>query len=293
MQKAVFSKSAVATGALFILGDAVMYLPVKNSGQHTFWGFLTAIAVGFVLYFAVTPIYNFILNEEKTCKGLKKVIKTVILLVLAVAAAFAASGTFTVFTRFVSQVILMKTPMWIINIIFFGVTVFFATKRQEDSLKFALICFSFVIIMIILFFFGSISDYSLKNVNLSSLPNFAELIKETKTYIVNPVLPSLLLPFYYRLVFRKNRVSGHFGMFLGVLLLGVCILSAIMLFGTELACKLSNPYASAISTISVGRLYTRLDGFSYFIYFASAIIKINVCVFLAYSCLKKLYKAFG
>ena len=291
-QKTVFSKSAMATAILFILGDGIIYLPTHSGGNYTLWGFSIALAAGLILYFAVSPIYSFVMGEVAD-NGLKRLFKGILLITLAVAPLFFAAQVFSVFVSFVSEVILPQTPIWLINIVFLLVVVFFALKRQEDSLKFSLICSVFVIIGIIFFSLASISDYELKNITIFPLPEFRELIKETKPYFINPLLPSLLLPFYYRLVFRKNRVSGSLGAILGYLFLGICLLSVVLLFGTELASKLSNPYASAISTISIGRLYTRLDGFSYFIYFATAITKINVCIFCSYSCLKKLNKCIG
>ena len=39
-----------------------------------------------------------------------------------------------------------------------------------------------------------------------------------------------------------------------------------MLFGPTFAARIEYPYTAAVSTVSVGRLFTRMDYFSYFIY---------------------------
>ena len=51
-----------------------------------------------------------------------------------------------------------------------------------------------------------------------------------------------------------------------------------MLFGAQMSGEFDYPYAMAISTVTFGNLFSRLDGFSYFIYFVTALIKITVCV---------------
>ena len=264
-----------------------MFFPASSGGEFTLLGFLSAIAVGIPLYFCVTPIYNYVLSK-KNRGAFGSIIKIVIFAVVAVASLFIASNSFESFIEFASQVILPKTSKIFLIISFLVVVIFFGFKRQEDTLKFSLISFCFTAIAIIFFFLASIGDYETDNIIISNLPDLRELSGEAKPYFINPILPSLLLPFYYRLVFGENKNSGHWGLIIGLILFGLCILSAVLLFGTELSCRLSYPYASAISTISIGRLYTRLDGFSYFIYFVSSITKINICVFLCYSCMRKI-----
>ncbi len=287
MQGSVFSKSAAAAGALFILGNAVMFFPTSSGGEFTLLGFLAAAAAGIILYICVTPIYSFVLSEKRG-GTLRIIISTAVFAVIAVASLFIAADSFRDFIDFASNVILPKTSRAFIIITFLAIVVFFGFKRQEDSLKFSLICFGFTAIAITFFFLASIGDYEAENIRMSSFPDWGVILSEAKPYFMNPLLPALLLPFYYRLVFKGNKNSGHFGLALGLIFFGLCILSAVLLFGTELSCRLSYPYASAISTISIGRLYTRLDGFSYFIYFASALTKINICVFLCFSSMKKI-----
>lgn len=287
MQSSNYSKSALAVGALFVLGDAVMYLPSKLSGENTLLGLLIAIVLGAILYLAVIPIYTFTLKDGKSAIY-QRIIKYTVLSVLAIGSAFAVAECFKNFTQFVSKIILPDTPLWLISAIFTICILYIALKKQQAFLKFSLICFLFTAIAIIFFFLASVSDYQLENINIMKFPKLPELFYETKPYLLNPVIPSLLLPFYYSTVFGENKASGNWGALIGIILLGVCILSAVLLFGTPLACRLSNPYASAVSTISIGRLYTRLDGFSYFIYFVTSLVKINSCIFIVSSCLKRL-----
>ena len=76
-------------------------------------------------------------------------------------------------------------------------------------------------------------------------------------------------------------VSGGCG------LAALVLLNSVMLFGAELAGKFDYPYSAAISTISVGYLFSRMDGFSYFLGFACTLVRIGVCITTVKSLFKK------
>ena len=56
----------------------------------------------------------------------------------------------------------------------------------------------------------------------------------------------------------------------------LCIAGSILLFGPNLAGELDYAYSQYISTFTVGRLFTRLDFFAYFLFFITSISKIWV-----------------
>ncbi len=288
-ENTVFYKSVLSACALFILGNGVMVLPDKTADEYTFLGLIIASLTGIALTVVLIPVANFCCNSAKNI--FFKIIKGVIFSFLSVAALFTAADTFTDFTRFVSIHILPEISQWVITAVFVFTVVFFALKRQEDILKFALICFLFVAVTVVFFLLATSSDFRLQNIYIDSLPKFGQMSKAAKPYFIKAALPSLLLPFYRSFLFGKKRSTACiFGITTGFVLLGVCVLSSVLLFSPQLAGRLSYPYASAISTVTIGKIFTRLDGFSYFIYFFAAIIKINICGFVAVEGLKKVRK---
>ena len=294
-RKTVFFTHASAVSALFILGNGIIMFPVKSADEYNFTGFLLAQVLAFLLYFAVRPLADrfFCDNANKGAGNFKKALLVLCYVAVAVFAVFTAAAVFTDFTEFVTEVILPDTPKILAIIIFGAVVVFFATRRQEDILKFCLIAFWFTVILMVFFFIAVAHNYNLRNIFIFRLPQITTLARQTAPYIKNPVLAVLLLSVYQTLVFKKNRVGAAVsGIAAGGVLLGLCVLSSVLLFGAPLAGRLDYPYAAAVSTVTVGRLFTRMDGFSYFIYFAAAITKITVCLFLVYSSLKKLKSIF-
>ncbi len=290
MKKTIYLSHSVALYSLFILGSAVIQIPSATADEFTFTGYLVTIVIGFLLYLAVIPIANRIFAENKSLLP-SKIPSCIILLAISVAVSFLAADTFTDFTSFVHSEILPDQSPFFSVAIFAATVLFFSLRRQEDILKFALLSFSFIAIAITVFSFLTLHNYNLRNIFIFRLPTVSQLIKQSKPYLLNPVLPSLLLPVYNSLVFKKCRKKEAFiGLGFGFIILGACILSSVLLFGPHLAGTLDFPYAASVSTVTVGRLFTRMDGFSYFIYFASALIQITVCIFIVKGCIEKINK---
>ncbi len=290
MKKTIYFTHSVALYALYILGSAVIQMPSAKADEFTFMGYLVTIITGFLLYLAVIPIANRIFSENKSFLPSKS-LSCLIFLAISVAASFLAADTFIDFTNFAHSEILYNQSSFFTVVIFASTVLFFSLRQQEHILKFALISFCFTAVAVIVFILLTLHNYNLRNIFIFRLPTVPQLIKQSKPYLLNPVIPSLLLPIYNNLVFKKCKKKVAFiGLGLGFVTLGACILSSVLLFGPHFAGTLDFPYAASISTVTVGRLFTRMDGFSYFIYFASALIQITVCIFIVKSCIKKINK---
>ena len=142
------------------------------------------------------------------------------------------------------------------------------------------------------FFFIAISgNFDAEYIIYDRMPNADEALNATLPYLLKTAMPIVILPFYFRMVFEDNCKGACIGgITAGFVLFCICMLSSILLFSPALAGRLSYPYASAVSTVTVGKLFTRMDGFSYFVYFSAAVTKINVCLFVASDSLKRLNK---
>ena len=258
-----YTKHFIALCALFILGNAVIGLPQKTADKFTFLGFLISFAVTFIFYF----LFSFV----PLCKPL--------LAVAFLLSFWAAADTFLEFIKFINDTLLRETANILIVLPFVFVAVYFAFQKSEVVLKFSLVAFFFSVLAVIFFFAFTAKDFDARNIIIKSLPSFKNLYTQTLPYIKKVVLPSLLLVIYAKILQKPKKVM-YFGMIAGNALLAVCLLNSILLFGSVFSGELEYPYASAISTVTFGNLFTRMDGFAYFIYFASCIIKITVCVYI-------------
>lgn len=285
-----FSIHTIALSVLFVLGNAVIYLPQKNANEYTFLAFMVAAVLNILAVALSFPLAEFSFKEAEI-KGIKKCFAVVIIIVVTLFDAFCIAETFKSFIKFVSAVILPDTPMFFITVLFLAVVLFFISKRQEELLKFSFLAFFITASLIIFFFFATVTNYNFRNIFIFRLPKTKEFIGKLTPYIKNPVLQSLLLPFFtVSAVGKKHKKHLLWGLAIALTLLGICLLGPLLLFGPVFAGDLPYPYASAVSTVTVGRLFTRLDGFSYFIYFATALVKIVASAFLIKKGLKRLNK---
>lgn len=296
MKKAtVFRSHQSALTALFILGNGVIIFPKAEADEYTFLAYILCAAATFLLYLILTPLINKVYGFKATenTRRYKKALLIIIYFLTAAACFFFAVSAFVDFSLFVSELILKDLPKAIAFLVFLLIVVFFALRRQEDFLKFSLLAFTFTALIVAFFFLASLSDYSLDSIFIYTLPDFKAFFPQIKEYLFNPVFSVLLVAVYEVCVFKRVRKSvSLWGVALGFLLLGLCILNSVLLFGTHLAAILDYPYASAISTVTIGRLFTRLDGFSYFVYFAACITRITVCLFLIKALFQKSQQLF-
>ena len=267
--------------ALYILGNAVILLPDKTADENTLFGFLAVfiLSLGFCL---IAPFYKVFFTENH------RKLKAIVFLAVAVFSFWVAADSFESSFSFISGVVLPKSSKPLIILVFLGVVIYFAFRSQKNLLKFSLLAFSATLILVIFFFLASFNNYDLDNLSIS-FPSFEEIYKNAKPYFLNPFLSILLLPFYFLFVFEKVSAKNiTIGVTIGFFSLFLCFASSILLFGPFFAGELEYPFASAVSTVTVGKLYARMDGLSYFIYFFSALIKITVCLKITMSSLKKI-----
>lgn len=284
-----YNKHLASLTAIFILGDAVIILPSSDSGNYPLFGFFAAAIAAALLYFAAFPLANRLIR--KPCKSpVSKLFSLLLLTLAAVYALYSAGITFIRYTDFVDKILLPETPKFLIAAVFILSAVYLATRRQEVILKLTLIAVFAAVIAVLFFFMLSSKDFKAENIFNYGFPNFSQLLKSSKPYFINVALPALLIPAYSTLFTGKSRAGAPFlGLITGLALTLLCLLESLLLFGAPLAERLSFPLAAAVSTVTVGSLFTRMDGIVYCLFFLPALIKTAVCMKLAFFALIKIF----
>lgn len=253
-----FSHHFVWLSCLFILGSGIINLPFAFADSLTFLGFLIAFLVSIPLVFAVIKI-DFLKFP------------------ITLFALYLAADTLVVFLKFISNTLLGNSQNFWILLLFILPLIYFCFRKPTEIFNFSLICGLLCGLLLTFFFFATFKDFDFKNIFIRSFPSVKGLFHQTVPYIKTVTLPILVLT-----LFAKQNNIGTIvtlsGISVGAILLVICILNSVLLFGADMAGELQYPYANAISTVTFGNLFSRLDGFSYFIYFVTALIKITVCV---------------
>ena len=271
-----YNKHIASLAAIFVLGDAVIVLPSSDSGDYPLLGFIAGAIAAVLLYFASSFITNRLIEKSP-------------LFIFAAAYAFYNAGvSFIRYTDFADKILLPETSKLLIAAAFILAAVYLATRRQEVILKLALIAVIISAAAILIFFLLSSTDFKAENIALHEMPGLKGLINSSKPYFLNIALPTLLIPVYSRLFADEKRVCAPFlGLTAGLALNLICLLESLLLFGAPFAEKLSFPLAAAVSTVTVGSLFTRMDGIVYCLFFVTALVKTAVCMKLAFVALTK------
>ncbi|MBR7133528.1 MAG: GerAB/ArcD/ProY family transporter [Clostridia bacterium] len=276
-EKTVYFTHQIALYSLFIMGNAVIDLPQKSADEFTFLGFLVTVVLSLSVNLVLTLLICRLFSTEKA-SSFKKTVATCVAVLVAIFALWCAADTFSDFISFVGKVILPRVSPFLITLLFLLLALFFITRSKEASLKFSLLCFWGIAGVIIFFLLSSVRDYNLQNIFIFSLPTLKQLYHQSKPYIQNPLLPCLLLSAYNAVTFKKSRLKATaLGITVGYTLLGLCVLGSVLLFGPYTAGRLDFPYSAAVSTVTLGSLFTRMDGISYLLYFACALTRTTVC----------------
>lgn len=279
-----YNKHLVGLTAFFILGDAIISLPVAESGGGSLLGFLVAALAAVAIFFAAVPIADCLLVG----KGRARLLSAPLLLAAAVYAFYNAGLSLIKYTDFVNRVLLPETPRFFIAALFIFIAAYLASRRQEVILKLSLIFIIAAAITVVLFFLLSVKDYNAENIAIKKLPDLRELFSGAKPYIFKISLPALLIPVYSALFTGESRIRApFFGLLTGLGVTALCLLESLLLFGAPLAKRLAFPLAAAVSTVTVGQLFSRMDGIVYCLFFAAALIKTAVCMKLAFFALSK------
>ena len=256
-----FKIHTFAAAFLFVLGNKVMVFSLQ-SGSLVFY-LLSAV---FVLLFS-----TLLLPCGKNNTTIFYIQKTLVFC----AAIYGVVTSFIDLFLFCDKVLLPKTKgIFIITLLIFTI-LFFATRATSAILKFCL--FSAVVCggVIIICFVSGIKSFSFDGI--SPLLKFDFKIKG----FFDVAIPVFVLP-----SFAKEKSGSIKPAFCGIaaafLALLLCAAQSFLTLGVSNA---DYPYLKAVSVISSGSLFTRLDGLVFFLFFATCAVRIALCVKVAKECL--------
>ena len=217
--------------------------------------------------------------QKNNARGIKKAALIILYIFICIAAFADSVWCCGVFVGFVDEVILPHGSKFLIALVLFLSSILLCTGHGSVVLKFSLFADIVTAGAIALFFALSWREFRMENISLLSLPRVGELVNGASSFLLNVFLPCLLLYIYVGLhLGKEKRRFSVFGVAAGAVMLCAVLTNTMLLFGPELSGELKFPYASAISVITIGELFTRMDGVSYFIYFASTLVRLTVDV---------------
>lgn len=258
-----YTKHFIALTVLFVLGNACITTPEKNADRFNFLAFMIACIMAVLVYLI-------------TCFIPINKITVIPVWLLGVYCIFDA---FITFVKFISYDLLPETQRFTLILPIVLLLIYIGFQKTDVLFKFSLLCGVLSLAVILFFFISTAKDFNVKNIFINKLPSISNLYQQVLPYIKSIVLPAVLLSFFARLENIKKGTAVC-GLIFGFLAFGICILNSVLLFGIEFSGVLDYPYSSAGSTVTFGNLFTRMDGFLYFVYLATCVVKCAVGIFV-------------
>ncbi len=285
-----YSVHTLCLSAMFLISIPVMLQPLAGANELTLVSFAVAAVVAVILSIPLSALATRIFSPQKNnAQGLKKAALYVLYIFICIAAFADSVRCGGVFIGFVDSVILPHASKFLIAVVLFLSAVMLCRGHGSVVLKFSLFAGFATAAAIVLFFALSWREFRMENISLLSLPRLSPLAKGAAGFLLNVFAPCVLLYIYVGLhLGKQKRRFSVLGVIVGAVMLCAVLVNTMLLFGPELSGELEFPYASAISVITIGELFTRMDGVSYFIYFASTLVRLTVDVSIIRSILKSM-----
>ena len=261
---------------LFVCGNAVISLPFYNAKNPIFSFAITAIISVIFIWLSV-----FIVRLVKT----SKIVFWAVCLPIGLLALYGAATALYDYLNFIVAVQLPQTSFVWLAFFMLTLVVVFAISPNSAIYKYCLLMAVFCAAMVILLFIVGTKHFDLSQLGL--ILNLCNLWAATPTIFLR-YFSSLAVPvlFVFLTDADKTIKAITFGSVFGFWAVGICLAQGVLTLG---GAEYSYPYIDAVSVISSGSLFTRLDGFVYFIFFATAITKAAVCAKTVVLIIKSLF----
>ena len=262
--------------ALFIFAGNMLEV-----GKGNFIELLLAGAVG-ALALPVSAVAASAVFEKEEKKGVSKIIFTLFSLLTAVAAIYVASLTVKDFSFFVGEVMLLKLPALAVGAVFIALCSYLATEGGRTIKKFSFLSILIVFVSATVLFalaFESFETDRILDIIRSARNIRAEGVISTFSTVFAPAVIAVI---YISAEGRgeKRGLSAFLGAIMAILILAVCFLNVFLLLGGSLGSSEDYPYATAVSTVTAGKLFARMEGFSYMMYYSSGVARVSLCIAL-------------
>ena len=255
--------------AVFTVANGLIRAPFSG---ESLLGFAAALIFGAAfLAFVSALLCRIPENKKSRLFRAAAVVFSVLLIYLALAAADE-------YCDFVYKAVLPHSGMWMIRIAFALCVLYLAVSKYSSLYKFAFLSFVLIFFVFAVLFLLSKKTFDFKNLaSAFSVSRFS--LRDFLKYFLTLILPSSAAVLFLRLSDSKiSAVRVLCGAAAGAVLCLLPVFDSVLSFGLPLASKLDYPYIDDISTVTAGSLFTRMDAFAYFAFFAAYVFKCALCV---------------
>ncbi len=261
MDKSKSVSSYLALTALFTVGNAVINLPFKEHTTGSIIGFFAAIILALPFYLKFSYLA---LPQSKAFN-----------LLFLLYSVFIGLVAFRNFVTFSDRVILPEISSFLPTAAFLILLYRLSNAKFSAILKIALILLILSAAVVILLLILSVENIKLSNLVPNKAPDKADIFYQTAAYFSMSFISGIILIPYNN---EKNRKGLLYGFLIGGLLILLSLIQVLTVLGYGTASLMQNPYSTSVGTVTVGSKFSRMEGFSYLLFFSATLINTAVCM---------------
>ncbi|MBO5852483.1 MAG: GerAB/ArcD/ProY family transporter [Clostridia bacterium] len=274
-------KGFVCLAVLVFLGDILLKLRFSGNLANDISGIIGAFILSFLTLLLVKGVIYVLSRSSFRLKNAVCFAFSVLaLLFLLVISLFTLYN----FSRFAAPVMLSTNNIFFPFLIMLAISLLLGVSGKKVFFKLSLITLPIAAVIIIIMAAFSVQFMSLKYLipYKSVDASFIEILFPLYLNLTASLLPLFLL--------QNKTITKTFcaSYSLTFFIIGICVLNVLGIFGSEFASTLNYPYSLAVSTASMGEIFSRLDGFFYAICFFTVLLKTGLCIYTFKETLKKL-----
>ena len=200
--------------------------------------------------------------------------------ILTMASAFYISArTAHGFSAFAADVMFLKIPETAVTAIFLIFCAYLSFCGPSVQGKFAFVSSAFILLSAALLFLMSLPHFSADNAISAVKSMDAPHLEGILAFFAEVFAPTAIAVVFISAAKGKARPLGVlFGLIFGCVTVLICFFNTLLIMGGELSPLWNHPYVMAVSTVTAGKLFARMEGLAYMMYFAAAAVKASVCI---------------
>lgn len=266
-----FKTHSICLIAIFILGNTLLTFP---SGRDALSG-IYALGVAVLLSLPFFGVYGKLMVSKSQELLSGRFWKALAIPLLTI----ASFGTLTCsrdYALFIDTMRLPNTSLIVITGVFVALSFLLGLGSDKVMYLFSLVGLILVAFVLAAIFILSIPNIKWEYLGYALKPDFPAAIRQGVGIFIHSFGQSLLLVFFLK--GNKGAISHQYsGLGLGALLLGVTFLNVLGVVGRTVT-QITYPYITVGEMVSVGVGYSRMEGFTYLVYFLCALIKNSLLI---------------
>jgi hypothetical protein len=278
VKKRTFPIRKLAPAVLFTVGNSLIRYPWRAAGDETLT-LLLSLAIALPAVLLLYPLLRELFGGVLHMHPIKRIVAVIVSAVIGTYALFCAYRSCADYIRFTSEMILPSAHALPLALGFLLSAAWLSSLDSQRMNSFALLSLGFVLLCVVVLFLFGFPYFQRENLPLILPKVFSDPSVTLPMLWKESLLPLVILSAYFaRTVPKRGRLPLALGVALGSLILALCVVQTLLIFGAFYAAELRYPYSYAVRILSVGPYFFRLEGGSYLLDYLFTLLRSAICL---------------